>query len=324
MSAPSFLRLDAVSKRFDVAGTTVLAVDRISLDIARGSTLAIVGESGSGKSTLGHLILGIEAPSDGAILLDGQVLGPARDRTRRRRFGFVQQNPYSALNPRKTVRQAIELPLKVHGIGSARERHRRVDDLLERVGLQRGFAERWPAALSGGQRQRVVIARALATSPDLLVLDEPTSSLDVSVQARILALLGELQRELGLTYLFITHDLGVVRVMADAVAVLYRGRVVELAPVGSLFVAPRHRYTNLLLASIPAATAADEAVKPVWSWDAVPQDAAAADTGCAFRLRCPYAVPRCAAEAPELVADGADHLHACIAPAEPRQDFQPV
>ena len=313
--SPPFLRLDALSKRFLVAGTTVLAVDRVSLDIPRGRTLAVVGESGSGKSTLAHLILGIEAPSEGAILLDGAPLGARRDRALRRRLGFVQQNPYSALNPRKTVRQAIELPLLVHGIGSARDRRRRVDELLERVGLQRNFSERRPTALSGGQRQRVVIARALATGPDLLVLDEPTSSLDVSVQARILALLAELRRELGLTYLFITHDLGVVRVMADTVAVMYRGRMVECAPVEKIFTEPRHRYTNLLLASIPTATPDDDAVKPAWSWDAVPQDAGAADSGCAFRLRCPYAIPACAAEAPELVADGADRLHACIAPA---------
>ena len=315
MSGQPFLRLDMVSKRFEVAGATVLAVDRISLDVTRGMTLAIVGESGSGKSTLGHMILGIETPSAGAILLDGRVLPARRDRALRRRLGFVQQNPYSALNPRKSVRQAIELPLKVHGIGGRGERRRRVDELLERVGLQRGFAERRPTALSGGQRQRVVIARALATNPDLLVLDEPTSSLDVSVQARILALLRELQRDLGLTYLFITHDLGVVRVMADEVAVMYRGRVVERAPVGPLFAAPRHRYTNLLLASIPTATAADDAMKPNWSWDAVPQDAPAADSGCAFRLRCPFAVPRCAAETPELVADAGDHVHACFVPA---------
>ena len=318
MTAQPFLRLDRVSKQFDVAGASVLAVDRVSLDVARGRTLAIVGESGSGKSTLGHMILGIEAPGGGELFLDGQPLPARRNRALRRQLGFVQQNPYSALNPRKSVRQAIELPLKVHGIGNGRERRRRVDELLERVGLQRGFAERRPTALSGGQRQRVVIARALAASPDLIILDEPTSSLDVSVQARILALLRGLQRELGLTYLFITHDLGVVRVMADEVAVMYRGRIVERAPVGALFAAPRHRYTNLLLASIPTASEADDAVKPNWPWDSAPQDTIAADSGCAFRLRCPFALARCASETPELVADGAEHLYACFAPAQAR------
>ena len=318
MNAPPFLRLEQVSKQFEVAGAAVLAVDRVSLDVARGRTLAIVGESGSGKSTLAHMILGIATPTGGELFLDGRALPMARDRTLRRRIGFVQQNPYSALNPRKSVRQAIELPLIVHGIGNARERRQRVDALLERTGLNRAFADRRPSALSGGQRQRVVIARALATSPELLILDEPTSSLDVSVQARILALLCELQRDLGLTYLFITHDLGVVRVMADEVAVMYRGRVVERGPVAALFDAPRHRYANLLLASIPTATADDDAVKPDWSWDAAPQDAPPADTGCAFRLRCPFAIARCAAETPELIADGADHFHACFAPAKAR------
>ncbi len=316
--APPFLRLDRLSKRFEVAAAVVLAVDRVSLDVVRGRTLAIVGESGSGKSTLAHMILGIATPSGGELFLEGRPLPTARDRTLRRRIGFVQQNPYSALNPRKNVRQAVELPLIVHGIGNARDRRRSVDALLERVGLNRGFADRRPSALSGGQRQRVVIARALATSPELLVLDEPTSSLDVSVQARILALLRELQRDLGLTYLFITHDLGVVRVMADEVAVMYRGRVVERGPVAALFGAPRHRYTNLLLASIPTATAEDDAVKPDWSWDAAPQDAPPAETGCAFRLRCPFAVAHCAGESPELIADGADHLHACFVPAKGR------
>jgi peptide/nickel transport system ATP-binding protein/oligopeptide transport system ATP-binding protein len=320
---PPLLGIRRVSKLFHVAGAMVQAVDRVSLDLARGRTLAIVGESGSGKSTLAHMILGIEAPSAGELFMDGKSLPVHRDRALRRRIGFVQQNPYSALNPRKSVRQAIELPLIVHGLATGRERRRKVDELLERVGLQRGFAERRPAALSGGQRQRVVIARALATSPDLLVLDEPTSSLDVSVQARILALLRGLQRDLGLTYLFITHDLGVVRVMADEVAVMYRGRVVERAPVTFLFSAPRHRYTNLLLASIPTASEEDDAVKPEWSWDVAAQDAPAADSGCAFRLRCPFAVARCAAEAPELVADGPGHWHACFVPARARV-AQPV
>jgi peptide/nickel transport system ATP-binding protein/oligopeptide transport system ATP-binding protein len=310
-----FLHLDAVSKRFQIAGTELLAVDRVTLDVARATTLAVVGESGSGKSTLAHMILGIERLGGGRLLLDGQDLTAQRDRRMRGRFGFVQQNPYSALNPRRTVRQAIELPLLVHGLGNRKQRRRRVDELLERVGLPAGFAERRPTALSGGQRQRVVIARALATSPELLILDEPTSSLDVSVQARILALLRELQREFGLTYLFITHDLGVVRVMADEVAVMYHGRVVERGKVDALFAAPRHRYTCLLLASIPTSSAEDDAVKPAWSWDTAPQDTRPADTGCAFRLRCPFAVARCTAEVPELMSDGPAHQHACFAPA---------
>jgi peptide/nickel transport system ATP-binding protein/oligopeptide transport system ATP-binding protein len=318
MTNAAFIRLETLSKQFTVGSATILAVDQVSLDVTRGRTLAVVGESGSGKSTLAHLLLGVERPSSGRILLQQQTLKMPRDRAQRQRFGFVQQNPYTALNARKTVRQAIELPLLVHRIGDRRARRKRVDELLEQTGLPQSLAERLPASLSGGQRQRVVIARALATHPDVLVLDEPTSSLDVSVQARVLLLLQRLQRELGLTYIFITHDLGVVRAMADDIAVMYRGRVVEHATADALFCTPRHPYTNLLLASIPTVSAEDDRIKPDWPWETAMQDARPADTGCAFRLRCPYSQPRCEQETPELTADGQAHWHACFHPLPAR------
>jgi oligopeptide/dipeptide ABC transporter ATP-binding protein len=318
MRDDAFIRLEALCKQFTVGSSTILAVDRVSLDVARGRTLAVVGESGSGKSTLAHLLLGVELPSSGRILLSGQTLGMPRSRAARRRFGFVQQNPYTALNARKTVRQAIELPIAVHRIGDRRVRRKRVEELLDQTGLPLGLADRLPASLSGGQRQRVVIARALATQPDVLVLDEPTSSLDVSVQARILLLLQRLQRELGLTYIFITHDLGVVRAMADDIAVMYRGRVVEHAMADALFLTPRHPYTNLLLASIPTVSSEDDRIKPDWPWETAMQDARPAETGCAFRLRCPHSRPRCEQEDPELSADGDRHWHACFYPLPAR------
>lgn len=308
------LRVDGLSKTFRIRSSVVRAADTVSLEIAKGETLAVVGESGSGKTTLANMILGIERPDDGAIYLDGTPVPPHRDRAFKRRVGLVQQNPYSALNPRKPIRQIVGLPLAIHGIAERRARRSAVLRLLEQVGIPAALAERRPLALSGGQRQRVAIARALSTGPELLVLDEPTASLDVSVQAHILELLKDLQQRLELTYLFITHDLSVVRVLATHVAVMYRGRVVETGPVEAIFTAPRHRYTNLLLASIPTVSAEDDRCKPDWPWDHVTESAAQDDgTGCAFRARCPFAIGRCATERPELNAER--HGFACFNPA---------
>ncbi|MGE0753352.1 ABC transporter ATP-binding protein [Pseudorhodoplanes sp.] len=315
MTQPPLLRIDQATKRFQLANTEIVAVNDVSLDVFRGETLAIVGESGSGKSTLANLILGSQAADTGAILLDGCRLEKRRPRPLRKRIALVQQNPYSSLNPRMSVRQAIELPLIVHRLGNRRERYRRVIELLELVGLPPDFAVRRPLALSGGQRQRVAIARALATSPDLLVLDEPTSSLDVSVQAHILRLLRNLQQRFDLTYIFITHDLGVVRVMASRIAVLYRGRLVEMAPVKQLFDAPRHRYTNMLLASIPTVSAEEDRLKPDWPWNEMPEAVTASAAACAFLPRCPFRTQRCANEQPKLIPDGAGQAHACFVPA---------
>ena len=315
MSSANLLRLNNISKHFHVGSAVIHAVEGVTLDVRARVTTAVVGESGSGKTTLGNMILGIESPSSGTIEYEGAPLPGRRTKDLRRKISVVQQNPYSTLNPRLSVGHAVSLPLLVHNIGSRRDRWKVVRSLLERVGLHPELANRSPLALSGGQRQRVAIARALATQPDLIVLDEPTSSLDVSVQAHILKLLSELQKDLGLTYVFITHDLAVVRAMAKHVVVMYRGRVVEYGTVESVFSAPRHRYTNLLLASIPTVSEDDDRYKPDWPWDHVAQVDAMEATGCAFRARCPFAIERCGNTQPHLTSDG-DHWHACFNPAQ--------
>jgi oligopeptide/dipeptide ABC transporter ATP-binding protein len=314
MSGRPILSVTGLEMEFRVGNSLVRALRGVSLDVRRGETLAVVGESGSGKTTLGNIILGVMAPTAGHVALDGEAMPARRPSHLRRRLGLVQQNPYSTLNPRKTVQEAIELPLLVHGLGDRRSRRARVLELLNLVGLSPSLAHRRPLALSGGQRQRVAIARALATEPDLVLLDEPTSSLDVSVQAHILHLLRKLQVELGLTYVFITHDLGVVQVIANRVAVMYRGCVVEQGSASEIFTRPRHRYTNLLLASIPTVSDEDDRFKPDWPWNAVTERLATSTNGCAFHERCPFAVARCTSESPKL--HGTDsHVHSCFVPA---------
>jgi peptide/nickel transport system ATP-binding protein len=235
-------------------GTDFTAVDGVTLDVPRGSTVAVVGESGSGKSTLARMILDIETPTSGTIEFDGVAVGARGQRERiayRRRVQPVFQDPYSSLDPLYSVYRAIEEPLRAHGFGDAAARRRRVEELAEQVALSKGLLRRFPAELSGGQRQRVAIARALALKPELVVCDEAVSALDVVVQSQILHLLAELQQELGLTYLFITHDLAVVRQIADRVAVMQTGRIVEEGTVDEVFDTPRTDYTRALLDAIP-------------------------------------------------------------------------
>lgn len=314
MTAP-LLELRGVAKEFRVGRSVVRALNGVDLHVDRGETLAIVGESGSGKTTLANLVLGIERPTEGGVYLQGERLPDRRLPQHRRRIGLVQQNPYSTLNPRKSVGQAIGLPLSIHSIGTRGERRGMIADALQRVGLLPELQDRRPLALSGGQRQRVAIARALTTNPELLVLDEPTSALDVSVQAHMLRLLRDLQTELGLTYVFITHDLSVVRVLASRVAVMYRGRIVEEGRVGDVFFAPRHRYTQQLLASIPTVSDDDDRLRPDWPWDRETDSTATVETGCAFAPRCPFAQDDCLLAVPAL--DGpAHHRHACRHPRE--------
>ncbi|MEZ5667174.1 MAG: ATP-binding cassette domain-containing protein [Alphaproteobacteria bacterium] len=250
----ALFELEAVEKRFRVGGRSVHALAGVSLSIAPGSCHALVGESGSGKTTLGNILLGVYPPSGGTVRFKGAALPARRSLPQRRAIQLVQQNPLSALNPRRSVGASLRLPLDVHGIGTPAERRRRVASLLEEVGLDPALARRSPAALSGGQRQRVAIARALACEPEAIVLDEPTSALDVLVQARILALLADLRRRHGLTYVFITHDLAVVRNVADRVSVLRGGRIVEEAGTADLFAAPRDPYTRELIGSVPVVT----------------------------------------------------------------------
>jgi peptide/nickel transport system ATP-binding protein len=244
-----------------VAGE-VKAVNRVSFSIDRGQVYGLAGESGSGKSTIARMIMGLTTPDAGDILIDGESIVARRaSRPHGRKVQMVFQNPGSSLNPRRTVGQSIAVPLDAHG-HPARDRSRRVAELLEMVQLPAEFAQRFPHELSGGQKQRVAIARTLAVTPQLLVLDEPTSALDVSVQARVIDLLVDLGRQLDLTYLFISHDLSLMRNFAGEVGVLYRGKIVEAGETASVFENPRHDYTRLLLASVPVISAEEEAMRP--------------------------------------------------------------
>ena len=261
MSADAILSLVGVEKRFTVGKRIVAAVDGVSFDVERGECLAIVGESGSGKSTIANMIVGVYPPSAGSLVFDGEELPARRPRALRRKIQLVQQNPLSSLNPRRTVAATLRLALDVHGHGAPSERAGRVRALLEEVGLDPGLARRSPAGLSGGQRQRIAIARALACQPALVVLDEPTSSLDVLVQARVLSLLDRLRAAHGLTYVFITHDLSVVRNVADRVAVFQKGRLVEYAGTEALFHDPRAEYTRSLISAVPVVSDAEQALR---------------------------------------------------------------
>jgi ABC-type glutathione transport system ATPase component len=255
MSEP-ILVAERVSKRFSASGREVAALADVSIAVERGECHAIIGESGSGKSTLGGVILGLFPPTSGSVRFKGETLaGRGRPLRLRRAIQLIQQNPLSALNSRRTVGQSIRLGLDVHRIGERSRRGERVAALLREVGLPADYAQRTPRGLSGGERQRVAVARALACEPELLVLDEPTSALDVLVQAHMLQLLTRTRREHGLTYLFITHDLAVVRGIADRVSVLHKGRLVETGSTDQIFAAPQSAYTRRLLHAIPVVTA---------------------------------------------------------------------
>jgi ABC-type glutathione transport system ATPase component len=249
-----FLSVQSVTKRFRSAGHDVTALADVSISVERGECHAIIGESGSGKSTLGGLILGLFEPSSGLVRFKGEALSGRRPLRLKRAIQLIQQNPLSALNPRRTVGQSIRLALDVHNLGDRARRNQRVAELLGEVGLAADYAPRTPAGLSGGEQQRVAIARALACEPELLVLDEPTSALDVLVQARVLQLLMRARRQHNLTYVFITHDLAVVRGVADRISVFQKGRVVEAGAANEIFEAPRSAYTRSLLAAIPVVT----------------------------------------------------------------------
>ena len=288
------------------------AVDGVDLDVRPGEALALVGESGSGKSTLARALAGIQPLTRGQITLNGKVL-PARRRSRadQRRIQMVFQDPYSSLNPRLTVGNILHELLSVHHIVPRNEATARTRELLRMVGLPEDASSALPRQFSGGQRQRVAIARAIALQPEVLVADEPVSALDVSVQATILNLLQELQSELGLTLLFISHNLAVVRHLCDRVAVMYLGRIIEVAPTEVLFANPRHPYTAGLLAAIPRMTPGDESGAPAVKGD--PPSPLALPSGCRFRSRCPIAQPVCAEQDPALTASGEnpEHTAAC-------------
>ena len=287
----------------------VRAVDGVSFALPAGGVLGIVGESGCGKSTLARMILGLLPPSEGEIRVDGRDLRTMDRRERARLIQPVFQDPFSSLNPRQRVRDIVALPLAAQGDTPRAARRDRVVEMLERVGLGADALDRLPAQLSGGQRQRVAIARALVLHPRIVVCDEPTSALDVSVQAQILNLLAELRRDLGLTYLFISHNLAVVEHIASEVAVMYLGRFVEQANVDALFGDPRHPYTRALLASV-LTPEPGKGLPDVGLGESYP-DPANIPSGCRFHPRCPIAIDRCRSEQPAPVTD-AHGLTECI------------
>ena len=281
----------------------VIAVDDVSFAVPAGSVLGVVGESGGGKSTLARLILGLLEPTAGEVLVDGQRLSGMDRRARARLIQPVFQDPFASLNPKRRIRDIVAMPLIAQGDIARADIDRRVAEALDRVGLSPDQGLRFPAQLSGGQRQRVAIARALVLRPRIVVCDEPTSALDVSVQAQILNLLAELRSDLGLTYLFISHNLAVVEHIASEVAVMYLGRIVERTESESLFAAPRHPYTRALLASV-LTPEPGLGVPDVGLGDVMP-DPANIPPGCLFHPRCPVALPKCSTETPRPANDAA-------------------
>ncbi len=311
-------------KRFPVKGgllgrevASVKAVSGVSFDIRRGETLGLVGESGCGKSTLGRCILRLIEPTSGEVRFDGQdvmAMGPQELRKLRRRMQIIFQDPYASLNPRMTVEQILSEPLEIHGLGGSRdERRQRILSLLDLCGLRKDMISRYPHEFSGGQRQRICIARALAVEPDFIVCDEPVSALDVSIQAQIVNLMQDLQKELGLTYLFIAHDLKVVEHISNRVAVMYLGKVAELAPAEELYADPKHPYTRALLSAIPIPDPTIQKERIILRGD-VPSPMNPPG-GCYFNPRCPIVQENCRVDSPELrnlrQKGDEQHLAAC-------------
>lgn len=289
------------------------AVDGVDLDIAPGESLALVGESGSGKSTLGATLVGMQKPTGGSIHFDGKIVRPDADDAKilTRDIQIVFQDPVSALNPRMNIGDSIAEPLAIHGVGTAAERRARVADLLSLVGLNPSHADRKPNTFSGGQRQRIVIARAIALQPKLLVLDEPVSALDVSIRSQILNLLLELQQKFGLSYLFISHDLSVVRHFADRVAVMYLGRIAETGRTAEVFARPTHPYTEALLSAVPLPDPVAQRTRQRIILQGDLPSPANPPSGCRFSTRCPIVGPTCRETSPALRPVHAIHQAAC-------------
>ena len=290
----------------------VRAVDDISFEVYEGETLGIVGESGCGKSTTGRVIMRLHEPTDGKVTFDGvELTGLSAEEMRktRREIQMVFQDPYASLNPRHTVEKILMEPLIVHGIGTAAEQKKKVIEYLEIVGLSSYHAKRYPHQFSGGQRQRIGIARALMTNPKLIIADEPVSALDVSIQAQVLNLMQKLQEDLNLTYIFIAHDLGVVRHISNRVGVMYLGRMVELAPSENLYAEPLHPYTQALLSAVPIPDTVYEREKILLTGD-IPSPSSP-PTGCTFHTRCPLVMDMCKKQVPQFKEVKPGHSVAC-------------
>ena len=333
------LRADNLVKYFPIKGTGLFrekeyvhAVDGVSLSIRRGQTFGIVGETGCGKSTLARCVARLYDVTSGRIVFDGQDITKLSQRAMRplrREIQMIFQDPIGSLNPRRRVGSIIGDPYAIHGLASGAERKRRVQELMERVGLNPEHFNRFPAEFSGGQRQRIGVARALAFQPKLIICDEPVSALDVSVQAQVINLLADLQTDFGLTYIFIAHDLSVVRHVSNSIAVMYLGKVTEVAPAEELFTVPRHPYTGALLSAVPVPNPelSDQRQQIILAGD-VPSPVAP-PSGCRFHPRCPKAAPVCVAEDPPLeprLGDGPEHQAAChlpMAEGENLADFRP-
>lgn len=318
--AETLIQVRGLSKEFPIRKGffnrqvgAIHAVNNIDLDIYKGETLGFVGESGCGKSTTGRCILGLIPPTSGNVMMDGIDVNNApsnASKTLRRRMQIIFQNPYSSLNPRMTVAESIKEPLVVHKIMQKSKMDIRIRELIDMVGISVDALNRYPHEFSGGQRQRIVIARALALNPEFIVADEPVSALDVSIQAQIVNLLQDLKKELGLTYLFISHDLSVVRHVSDRVAVMYLGEIIELTSVSELFANPIHPYTKALLSAVPVADPdADKSKKIILSGD-LPSPSNP-PSGCKFHTRCPNAQPSCSKDVPVLREIAPGHIVSC-------------